>query len=81
MAASTGSVLHMGKYEQIAIELLQAAFGDRFVRDDSRIFSFGPDAGTGEVERHSMVVTVEQGGVVTERRVGFCNRSATKPCE
>ena len=40
----------MGKYEQIAIDLLQAAFGDRWVRDDSRIFSFGPDAGTGEVD-------------------------------
>lgn len=29
--------------------MLELAFGDRWVRDDSRIFSFGPDAGTGEV--------------------------------
>ena len=40
----------MGKYEQIAIDLLEAAFGDRFARDDSRIFSFGSDTGTGEVD-------------------------------
>jgi hypothetical protein len=40
----------MGKYEQLAIDLLTSAFGDRFVRDDSRIYSFGPEAGTGEVD-------------------------------
>lgn len=40
----------MGKYERIAFDLLESALGDRFVRDDSRIFSFGPDAGTGEVD-------------------------------
>ena len=40
----------MGKYEAVALEVLELAFGDRFVRDDTRIFSFGPDAGTGEVD-------------------------------
>jgi hypothetical protein len=40
----------MGKYEDLAIDILQAAFGDRFVRDDSRIFSFGPDGGEGSVD-------------------------------
>ena len=40
----------MGKYEQIAFDLLDSAFGDRFVRDDSRIYSIGPDAGTGSVD-------------------------------
>jgi hypothetical protein len=39
----------MGKYERLAIGLLESAFGDRFVRDDSRVYSFGPAAGTGEV--------------------------------
>lgn len=29
----------MGKHEDLAIDLLEAAFGDRFVRDDTRIFS------------------------------------------
>lgn len=45
-----GTVPAMGKYEQIAFDLLESAFGDRLVRDDSRIFSFGPGAGTGEVD-------------------------------
>jgi hypothetical protein len=40
----------MGKDEDIAIDLLEAAFGDRFVRDDSRIFSCGTDACAGEVD-------------------------------
>jgi hypothetical protein len=40
----------MGKYEDLALDLLTSAFGDRFVRDDSRIYSFGPDAGTGQVD-------------------------------
>jgi hypothetical protein len=40
----------MGRYEQTAVELLESAFGDRWTRDDTRIFSFGPDAGTGEVD-------------------------------
>jgi hypothetical protein len=40
----------MGKYETVAFEVLELAFGDRFVCDDSRIFSFGPDAGTGQVD-------------------------------
>ena len=40
----------VGRYEQIAVELLESAFGDRWARDDTRIFSFGPDAGTGEVD-------------------------------
>jgi hypothetical protein len=40
----------VGRYEQIAIELLESSFGDRWARDDTRIFSFGPDAGTGEVD-------------------------------
>lgn len=40
----------MRKYESLAIELVEAAFGNRFVRDDTRIYSFGPEAGTGEVD-------------------------------
>jgi hypothetical protein len=40
----------VGKYEQLAIELLVGAFDDRFVRDDTRVFSFGLGAGTGEVD-------------------------------
>jgi hypothetical protein len=40
----------VGKNEDLAIELLRSAFGDRFVRDDTRIYSLGPDAGTGEVD-------------------------------
>lgn len=40
----------MGKYERSAVELLELAFGGRWIRDDSRVFSFGPDAGTGEVD-------------------------------
>lgn len=40
----------MGKYERLVFEVLELAFGDRWVRDDTRIFSFGPDAGTGKVD-------------------------------
>jgi hypothetical protein len=40
----------MGKNEDLAIELLRSAFGDRWVRDDTRILSFGPDGGTREEE-------------------------------
>lgn len=40
----------VGKYEQVAFEVLELAFGDLWVRDDTRIFSFGPGAGTGEVD-------------------------------
>jgi hypothetical protein len=40
----------MGVYGDLAIDLLESAFGDRYVRDDTRILSFGPDAGTGEVD-------------------------------
>lgn len=40
----------VGKYERSAIELLETGFGERWIRDDSRVFSFGPDAGTGEVD-------------------------------
>lgn len=39
----------MGTYQRLAIGVLELALGDRWVRDDTRIFSFGPDAGTGEV--------------------------------
>jgi hypothetical protein len=40
----------MGKYEDLAFELISSAFGDRFVRADSRIFSFGPGGGEGSVD-------------------------------
>ena len=40
----------MGNYEALAIEILKTAFGGRWIRDDSRIFSFGPDAGIGQVD-------------------------------
>lgn len=39
----------MGQYADYAKSVLQAAFPDRWTVDDNRIFSFGPDAGTGEV--------------------------------
>ncbi len=39
----------MGKYESYAIEVFRAAFGGRFDTRDV-VFSFGPDAGTGEVD-------------------------------
>lgn len=39
----------VGKYERVAFEVLELAFGDRWHRDDTRVFSFGPGAGTGEV--------------------------------
>lgn len=39
----------MSAYSDYAKTVLTAAFPDRWTVDDYRIFSFGPDAGTGEV--------------------------------
>ena len=40
----------MGEYEAKAIEILDAAFGKRFSRKRDVLYSFGPEAGTGEVD-------------------------------
>ena len=39
----------MGKYEDYARDVLRQTFGERFDTSDV-VFSFGPDAGTGEVD-------------------------------
>ena len=39
----------MGKYDSYAKDVLRETFGDRFDTSDV-VFSFGPDAGTGEVD-------------------------------
>ena len=39
----------MGKYDSYAKEVLGETFGQRFSMDNV-VFSFGPDAGTGEVD-------------------------------
>ena len=39
----------MGHYADYARSVLTAAFPDRWTVDDNRVFSFGPDAGTGEL--------------------------------
>jgi hypothetical protein len=39
----------MGQYADYADTVMTAAFRDRWIVDDHRIFSFGSDAGTGEV--------------------------------
>lgn len=40
----------VGKYESYATEILRSAFGDRWDPKSDVVFSFGPDAGTGEVD-------------------------------
>ena len=44
-----GSFLAVGKYDSYANDALRETFGDRFSTSDV-VFSFGPDAGTGEVD-------------------------------
>jgi hypothetical protein len=39
----------MGQYAEYAKTVLTPAFPDRWTVDDNRIFSFGPDAGSGEI--------------------------------
>ena len=40
----------MGKYDNYAKDVLRETFGERFSTTDDVVFSFGPDAGTGEVD-------------------------------
>ena len=40
----------MGKYDSYAKDVLQATFGERFSTTNDVVFSFGPDAGTGEID-------------------------------
>ena len=40
----------MGKYDNYAKDVLRETFGDRFDTTDDVVFSFGKDAGTGEVD-------------------------------
>ena len=40
----------MGKYDRYAKDVLRETFGERFSTTDDVVFSFGPDAGTGEVD-------------------------------
>ncbi len=40
----------MGKYQRYAEQVLVAAFGERWDRNSDTVFSFGKDAGTGEVD-------------------------------
>ena len=40
----------MGKYQRYAEEVLVAAFAERWDRNSDTVFSFGKDAGTGEVD-------------------------------
>ena len=40
----------MGKYDNYAIDVLRETFGGRFNTNDDVVFSFGPNAGTGEVD-------------------------------
>ena len=40
----------MGKYDNYAKDVLRETFGERFDTTDDVVFSFGPDAGTGEVD-------------------------------
>jgi hypothetical protein len=40
----------VGKYEDYAIDVLRATFGERWDPKNDVVFSYGPDAGTGEVD-------------------------------
>ena len=40
----------MGKYDSYAKDVLRETFGERFTTTDDVVFSFGPNAGTGEVD-------------------------------
>lgn len=40
----------MGRYEEYALDILEEALGDRFVRSDSRLVPFGENAGFGEID-------------------------------
>ena len=40
----------MGSYEDYAFEVLSAAFGSGWTRDDMRFFAFGSNAGQGSVD-------------------------------
>ncbi len=40
----------MGSYERAGIRLAREVFGDQWIRDDSRVYSFGPGGGTGEID-------------------------------
>ncbi len=40
----------MGRFEDYAFEVLSEAFGDRWSRDDTRLFAYGFDAGQGSVD-------------------------------
>ena len=40
----------MGKYQRYAEEVLAVTFGERWDRNSDTVFSFGKDAGTGEVD-------------------------------
>ena len=40
----------VGKYDSYAKEVLREMFGERFSTTDDVVFSFGPNAGTGEVD-------------------------------
>ena len=40
----------MGKYDNYAKDVLRETFGGRFTTTDDVVFSFGPDAGTGEID-------------------------------
>ena len=45
----SGSFRAVGKYDSYAKDILRTVFGDRFDTSDV-VFSFGPNAGTGEVD-------------------------------
>ena len=45
-----GTFLAVGKYDSYAKDVLRDTFGERFSTTDDVVFSFGKDAGTGEVD-------------------------------
>ena len=45
-----GTFLAVGKYDNYAKDVLRQTFGKRFNTTDDVVFSFGKDAGTGEVD-------------------------------
>ena len=45
-----GTFQAVGKYDSYAKSVLRETFGKRFTNTDDVVFSFGPDAGTGEVD-------------------------------
>ena len=63
-----GTFRAVGKYDAYAKDVLRETFGERFDTSDV-VFSFGPDAGTGEVDG-----TID-GNIAVEIGVGLRNKS------